>query len=189
MARSADTLTLTDPKALRALAHPARQALVRELFDGRVLTATEAADLVGLSPSAVSHHLRALERWGLARRAKPNADGRQRPWEGTARAVRIVTNSNVPPDVARSFAVPEVESLARRLIELESNQGNDPWGQDAIGLTTVELWLTREQLDRVAGVVDKALSDLSNSSKHIKGARRFALVWSALPVHSGSESR
>ena len=45
---------LDDPRMLRALAHPARQRLITELFSGEVLTATEAASLVDLTPSATS---------------------------------------------------------------------------------------------------------------------------------------
>src|SRR5919109_719624 len=89
MARRKEAITLDDPRALRALAHPARQRLVSELFAGRVLTATEAAQLVDLTPSAVSHHLRRLEKWGLARRARASADGRERPWEGTAKRLNL----------------------------------------------------------------------------------------------------
>src|SRR5215212_8448253 len=100
MARRKDTITLEDPRALRALAHPARQRLITELFGGRVLTATEAAELVGLTPSAVSHHLRALEKWGLARRAGTTGDGRERPWEGTARSLRLRPTPGVAAQAA-----------------------------------------------------------------------------------------
>jgi len=56
------TLTLTDPRAIRAIAHEARQLVIDELYSGSVITATEAAQICGLSPSAMSYHLRALEK-------------------------------------------------------------------------------------------------------------------------------
>ncbi len=87
--RKKKTLVLDDPRALRALAHPARQRLIDELYAGRVLTATEAAEMVDLTPSAVSHHLRALEKWGIARRATSTGDGRERPWESTAGSITL----------------------------------------------------------------------------------------------------
>ena len=59
---------ITDPRAMRALAHPARQRLITELFSGEVLTSTEAAELCDLTPSAMSYHLRALEKWGIVTR-------------------------------------------------------------------------------------------------------------------------
>src|SRR5262252_1273011 len=73
-------LTLEDPGALRALAHPARLAVVDELYQGNERTSSELAELTGLSPSAMSYHLRALERWGIVERGTPRNDGRERPW-------------------------------------------------------------------------------------------------------------
>lgn len=78
------TLTLTDPRAIRAIAHEARQQVIDELYSGSVLTATEAARLCGLSPSAMSYHLRALEKWGIVVRDVPTRDGRERPWRAGA---------------------------------------------------------------------------------------------------------
>ena len=59
--RARAKVMLTDPRAIKALAHPARLAVIDELFAGRQLTATECAEIAGLSPSAMSYHLRALE--------------------------------------------------------------------------------------------------------------------------------
>ena len=78
----ADEVVLSDPRALRALAHPARLTVVDELYQGTERTASELADLTGLTPSAMSYHLRALERWGVVKRAEPGAtraSGRGRP--------------------------------------------------------------------------------------------------------------
>jgi len=41
---------------------------VIEELSGRELTATECAELVGLSPSAMSYHLRSLEKAGIRER-------------------------------------------------------------------------------------------------------------------------
>ena len=75
-ARKETTVTIEDPQALRALAHPARQRVLEELYVGEVLTATQAAQLCGLTPSAMSYHLRALEKWGVVTRDEPTGDGR-----------------------------------------------------------------------------------------------------------------
>lgn len=88
MPRSADPqrpreLRITDPHDLRALAHPARQRVLSELYAGEVLTASEAAQLCGLSASAMSYHLRALHRVGLVEPV-PSTDGRERPWRKAA---------------------------------------------------------------------------------------------------------
>ena len=83
-ARKRTKLTLTDPRAIRAIAHGARQQVIDELYSGSVLTATEAAQICGLSPSAMSYHLRALEKWGIVVRYEPSGDGRERPWRAGA---------------------------------------------------------------------------------------------------------
>ena len=83
------TLTLTDPRAIRAIAHEARQQVIDELYSGSVLTATEAARICGLSPSAMSYHLRALEKWGIVVRDEPSSDGRERPWRAGANSWTI----------------------------------------------------------------------------------------------------
>src|SRR4051794_4241177 len=86
-------LVISDPRAIRALAHPARQVVIDELYDGKVLTATECAELAGLTPSAMSYHLRALERWGILERAEASADGRERPWRAPAPRPKIQARS------------------------------------------------------------------------------------------------
>ena len=73
-------VTLSDPVAVRALAHPARLAVIDALYSGEVLTATQCAALAGISPSAMSYHLRALAKHGIVVRAGETADGRERPW-------------------------------------------------------------------------------------------------------------
>ncbi len=83
-ARRRTKLTLTDPRAIRAIAHGARQQVIDELYGGSVLTATEAAQICGLSPSAMSYHLRALEKWGIVVRDDLTGDGRERPWRAGA---------------------------------------------------------------------------------------------------------
>ena len=56
----ASRMRISDPQIMRALAHPARLAVLDQLADGGTATATECARTAGLSPSAMSYHLRAL---------------------------------------------------------------------------------------------------------------------------------
>ena len=72
-------ITLGDPASMKAISHPARYRVVEELYSGRELTATQAAELCDVSPSSMSYHLRTLERYGLVERGE-SADGRERPW-------------------------------------------------------------------------------------------------------------
>jgi predicted transcriptional regulator len=70
---------LTDPKAMRAIAHPTRLSLLDLLSRHDQLTATEAAELVGESPTNCAFHLRTLAKYGFVEEAG-QAPGRRRPW-------------------------------------------------------------------------------------------------------------
>ena len=72
---------LTDPKMMRALAHPARIAIWTHIAMRGPTTATECAEVTGLSPSACSYHLRTLARYGFVGEDRASAaDERERPW-------------------------------------------------------------------------------------------------------------
>jgi hypothetical protein len=72
---------LTDPKMMRALAHPARIAIWSHIAMRGPATATECAEVAGLSPSACSYHLRTLAKYGFVEEDRAAAaDGRERPW-------------------------------------------------------------------------------------------------------------
>lgn len=107
------TLTLTDPRAIRALAHPARLAVVDRLFAGEVLTATECARGVGLSASAMSYHLRALEKWGVVERA-PATDARERPWRARGTDLRLGPAGGLEVVAARNEVA---DLMLHRLVE------------------------------------------------------------------------
>ena len=79
-------LLVDDPRAMRALAHPTRLALLDHLHASGHATATECGVAVGESPSSCSYHLRSLAKWGFVEEAEGGV-GRERPWR--ARASRI----------------------------------------------------------------------------------------------------
>jgi predicted ArsR family transcriptional regulator len=74
---------LTDPRALRAVAHPTRLKLISLLRRLGPLTATQAGERIGESPAGCSFHLRSLAKWGLVEEAG-GGRGRERPWQATA---------------------------------------------------------------------------------------------------------
>lgn len=76
-------LQLTDPRALRAVAHPTRLKLLGELRRVGPLTATQAGERIDESPAGCSFHLRLLARYGLVEEAGGGV-GRARPWRATA---------------------------------------------------------------------------------------------------------
>jgi DNA-binding transcriptional ArsR family regulator len=91
-------VTLTDPTMMRALAHQARIAIWSYLGLHGPATATECAEIAGLSPSACSYHLRTLARYGFVEEDPDSAaDGRERPWRARLLAFNMYEGPDVPP--------------------------------------------------------------------------------------------
>ena len=82
-------IEITDPKAMRALAHPVRLALLERLQRYGPATATQLSPHVGATPSVTSWHLRHLAGFGLVRDAEVGGDRRERRWEAVARGFRV----------------------------------------------------------------------------------------------------
>src|ERR1700685_2468150 len=60
---------VTDPKTMRALTHPVRLALLEALALEGPLTATQAGELIGESPTTCSFHFRQLAKYGFVEEA------------------------------------------------------------------------------------------------------------------------
>ena len=95
------TVELTDPRALRALAHPVRLTLVSLLRREGPLTATQAGERIGESATTCSFHLRQLARYGLVEEAG-GGRGRERPWRATATATSWPSVAETPEQAAAS---------------------------------------------------------------------------------------
>jgi DNA-binding transcriptional ArsR family regulator len=185
-------VTITDPRALKALAHPARQRLLRLLAAGEVITATEAATLVGMSPSAVSHHLRQLEKYGLAERAEATGDGRERPWRIGADSIGLnpAPGDEVGTIATQSIVGLEITDLMERL-EAHQGQPEDPWGS-YIGLGRRDFWLTRAEVDVIRERLEELLADFDptrSTRSHPDGARRHTLLVSFVPNEGGGDGQ
>ncbi|TMR07885.1 winged helix-turn-helix transcriptional regulator [Nonomuraea turkmeniaca] len=94
-----DSDALSDPKAMRALAHPARLMILNRLGVEGSATATEVAEIAGITPSAASYHLRMLAKYGFVEDAPPRGDGRERLWQPVDRSIRIGVLPGDLPDV------------------------------------------------------------------------------------------
>ncbi|MFG3345325.1 winged helix-turn-helix domain-containing protein [Streptomyces sp. NPDC048018] len=105
------SIRLTDPRALRAYAHPTRMTLVGLLRRSGPFTATRAAELTGESVASCSYHLRILAKYGLVEQA-PGGRGREKPWRATAQYTEW-------PDHSEDAAVAEAaDALSGAAIEL-----------------------------------------------------------------------
>jgi DNA-binding transcriptional ArsR family regulator len=97
-------IEITDPQAMRALAHPVRLAILERLQRHGPATATQLAPHVGATPTVTSWHLRHLAGFGLVRDAEPGPDRRQRRWEAVARGFRFEVPEDPDDEEGRSAA-------------------------------------------------------------------------------------
>ncbi|HEX5494169.1 MAG TPA: winged helix-turn-helix domain-containing protein, partial [Mycobacteriales bacterium] len=94
-----------DPRAMRALAHPLRMALIEVLaIEG---TATRCAELLHESQANCSFHLRTLARYGFVEEA-PSHDRRERPWRVTSREQSWPSGQ---PEVASAVAADQLSRV------------------------------------------------------------------------------
>jgi len=73
-------MTVDDPKAIRALAHPLRLDLLELLVATGPATAAQCGRILGVSQASCSFHLRQLAKYGLVEDAGPGPDRRERQW-------------------------------------------------------------------------------------------------------------
>lgn len=176
-------VSIVDPQAIRAIAHAARQQVIEVLYtEQKPYTATELAALTGLSPSAMSYHLRALEKWGVVERADDDRDGRNRPWRASGTSISISGEGAAVEAAHDVLLVATMDALRRRMRALRQL----PKAERApfVGLANGELWLTDEQIEDLAVVVERAVVELMESgwvNEPAPDKTRTAFVWSLLP--------
>ena len=93
-----ETRKITDARAMRALAHPVRLALIEALVHAGTLTATQASELLGESPANCAFHLRTLAKYGYVEEAG-GGRGRERPWRRAHAALHITSEQDDPTAV------------------------------------------------------------------------------------------
>jgi DNA-binding transcriptional ArsR family regulator len=183
---------ISDPRVMRALAHPARIEIVEYLNNtGAVVTATECAGLVGLSPSATSYHLRELAKYGLVEQAPSRGDGRERVWRSTGTGLRIEGDPEQPEAREAERALVDV-FLTRdynRIREWAGRNAGDtgPW-RGASTLTSTNLLLTAEELATLNEQVHALLDPFRVRSRQADapdGSRTVAVSYAAFPIDEG----
>jgi DNA-binding transcriptional ArsR family regulator len=80
-ARRPDYHRISDPRVLRAIAHPTRERVLAELYAVGPMRAADVAEAIGIPANQASFHLRQLAKYGLVAEAPELArDGRDRVW-------------------------------------------------------------------------------------------------------------
>jgi DNA-binding transcriptional ArsR family regulator len=154
-------LLITDPQAIRALAHPLRVSLLEAIRRDGEITATRAAELLGESPGNMSWHLQTLAKYGFLEEAEGR--GRIRPWRLTSPSRSFETGMATDPDTAAAAEALERTVLARtydQMREWWSRRFTYPvkWRSAAFVTDTVR-YLTAEELtsimDEITAIYDR----------------------------------
>lgn len=149
---------ITDPRRIRALAHPLRIQLLDVLgehADG--LTATECAARTGESVASCAYHLHTLARYGFVEPGERR--GRDKPWRLTDRR-----GFDVRPDFADPAAMRAVAELAGFQVEhqlarlrdwVAAAPTDDPAWTAASTITSSRCWMTLDELAEVSETLQR----------------------------------
>ncbi len=179
---------ITDPKALRALAHPIRMSLIGLLRTEGPLTATRAAELLGESSASCSFHLRQLAKYGMAEEA-PGGQGRERPWQATTMSTHVPDVSDDPDFAAASGLFRSV--LAERYFEwltrwLEERPAETAEWQRAEQFGDKLLYLTVSELaelgEKMRGLFDEYVDRTARPELRPEDSRLISVLQFAFPI-------
>ena len=182
-----DGLNLTDPMAMRAVAHPVRMALLELLEATPALTATQASEVLGESPANCAFHLRTLAKYGFVREAG-GGKGRERPWTLVHRSIRI--NTLAQPDKQAQLAASRLtQAWQERTLErirraFSAESWPDGWGP-AVQASDSTRYLTAAELVEVAdefrAIIDRYAGRLDDPASRPPGALPVSITYYAFP--------
>ncbi|MGO8888323.1 MAG: winged helix-turn-helix domain-containing protein [Streptosporangiaceae bacterium] len=146
-----DIRKITDARTLRALAHPVRIALIEALTLGGAMTATEAGERIGETPTTCSFHLRQLAKYGFVEEAG-GGKGRARPWRVTSIGYSLASVQDDPEAEIASNAVLRLwreRTLGRYQTWLETKATYPRRWREAASDNEYLLYLTADELDQL----------------------------------------
>jgi DNA-binding transcriptional ArsR family regulator len=154
---------ITDPQAMRALAHPVRLAALSYLQKNGPATATQLSEHVGASPSVTSWHLRHLATFGLVVDGPPpsGSDRRQRWWNAVARGFRYAMPDT--PEGAEAGRLLRTELMNQALESAqhwiaETEPVLDPEWSRLAGSANTLLVLTPAEAEAIESAIEQLLA-------------------------------
>jgi DNA-binding transcriptional ArsR family regulator len=180
---------LSDARTMRALAHPVRLALLERLNLTGPLTATQAGERIGESPTTCSFHLRQLAKYGFVEEAG-GGSGRARPWRLTARGMRFSTEHDDPEtNLAASTLAGMVRErqLERYRRWVESRASFPQAWRDAAEQSDIVIWMTADELkhlneELVGSLVPRFRERQTNPDARPEGALPVELMIVSYPL-------
>lgn len=173
----------TDPKALRALAHPLRWKLIDLIGSETTATATRCAEVLGESVASCSYHLGMLAKYGYIEEV-PERGGREKPWRLTSpdqdlRPLGLDVEGELAAEAAfEVFLDHETERTKNRV--RRAGIESKPWQPTVSGTTT---WLTEAEFVAVkrqlSDIVEQFSARAGDASQRPEGGREVRLFFAA----------
>ena len=179
-------LDVTDPLALRVLAHPVRLRLLRLIREHHPITGAELAERTGESTASVSYHLSVLARHGFIEADPvPGATKRHKPWRTTYDRMRM--HSDQPGSTP--LESPGGAVLASLLADSRAEQDaflageSAPEGSvgDAAAFQLSRLVLTAAEAEQLAAEVAAVLDRYRRDGDPGPAEARFSVTFVAVP--------
>ncbi|MGW0760801.1 ArsR/SmtB family transcription factor [Streptomyces sp. NPDC002814] len=179
-------IEITDPKAMRALAHPVRLAILERLQRYGPATATQLSQHVGATPSVTSWHLRHLAGFGLVGDAEGGTDRRERRWQAMARGFRFEPPEDEDGAAAARALSWEMFARAAELPErwaTETEPGLDPDWRRLAGLANTRVVVSAEELAAIRDAIEAVLAPYvtREAAEQPPGSRGVRLLRYVLP--------
>lgn len=140
MEHEVEPLILDDPGRLKALSHPLRRRILRQLSMGPA-TSTTIGEALGANTGTTSYHLRQLDKYGFIEEIAERSVGRERWWRRTKghRDLRMPDPRTLAPrdrqvlaEVLRTAHAEDMELLSRLPEEYQRDRA---WAMLSRGLT------------------------------------------------------
>ncbi len=120
-------MEISDPTAIRALAHPLRLDLLKVLGTLGQATAAQCGRALGASQASCSFHLRQLAKYGLVEDAGPGTDRRERRWQLPDASVTFRIADGTDAAVDRHLGRVAIEQEMQAILDYRQRPGGpDP---------------------------------------------------------------
>jgi DNA-binding transcriptional ArsR family regulator len=118
---------ISDPTAIRALAHPLRLDLLKVLGTVGQATAAQCGRALGTSQASCSFHLRQLAKYGLVEDAGPGGDRRERRWRLPDASVTVRIADDADAALSRRLSRVAIDQEMQAILDYRQRPGGpDP---------------------------------------------------------------
>ncbi|WP_439937302.1 winged helix-turn-helix domain-containing protein [Nocardia sp. N13] len=167
---------LSDPRVLRAIAHPVRTRILDEISATGPIRAADVARELGIPANQASFHLRQLAKYGLVEEAPEEArDRRDRVWRATSEqgfSVNLSQLAEAPGgraavEVFRSSKMASLHEVVDRAFAMSREEG-----RGVFAVSDHALKLTDDEAHDLRGEIDAVIEAWADRTRGRESGRR-----------------